>query len=105
MNMNTRYTQRVAKTFALGVAVAVAGSMLLLCGCTSGQRADLAAFGHRHRIEMYSGGTKVREWVSVGYVESADDRCHFRDEKTGLRIMVSGDVIITTLRDEHEGNK
>lgn len=66
---------------------------------TVAKRADIAALGNRHKVEMYSGGVKVREWISTGYVEnsSGSDGYFFRDEESGRRVTVSGDVVITTL--------
>ncbi len=70
-----------------------------LTGCTDGQRKDIAALGNQHRVEMYSGGTKVREWTSTGYVESSSksDGYFFTDAKTHKLIKISGDIVITML--------
>ena len=72
---------------------------LIISGCTSGQRADFGALGNEHMVEMYSGGIKVCEWTSTGYVESSpnSDGYFFRDKETKMNIKVSGDVVITTL--------
>jgi hypothetical protein len=97
--MKTGQIQNTVKTLTMVGAVVAVASMLLFCGCTSGQRADFAALGNRHKVEMYSGGIKVREWISPGYVESesTSDGYYFRDEDSGQRVTVSGDVVITTL--------
>lgn len=71
----------------------------VLASCTSADRAKLGGYGSEFRIEMYSGGVKVREWVSAGKVESESnsDGYYFKDKESGKLIEVSGDVVITKL--------
>jgi len=78
------------------IAVLVVG--ILMAGC-SGDVASLGAIGNEHKIEMYSGGVKVREWTSTGKVQSEvdSDGYYFRDKETRMYTTVSGDVVITAL--------
>ena len=70
-----------------------------LFSCTDAKQAKLGSLGKKHKIEMYSGGQKVKEWISTGKVcsESSSDGYYFFDSKTGKLIEVSGDVVITRL--------
>ena len=70
-----------------------------MTSCTDANQAKLGSYGKSHKIEMYSGGKKVREWISTGKVssESNSDGYYFFDRKTGKLIEVSGDVVITRL--------
>ena len=97
--MKTGRTQRTVKTVAMGGTVVAVASMLLFCGCTSATRQKIASFGEPHKIEMYSGGVKVCEWESTGYVRSEEnsDGYFFTDRKTGKLVKVIGDVVITVL--------
>ena len=74
---------------------------LLLTGCTDASRAKIGGYGDEHRVELYSGGEKVREWVSSGKVKSEDssDGYYFNDKATGMLIEVCGDVVITRITD------
>lgn len=67
--------------------------------CTDASRAKLGGYGDKFKVEMYSGGQKVREWISSGKVLSEDgsDGYYFNDSETGTLIEVSGDVVITKL--------
>jgi len=97
--MKTRQTQKTVKKVAVAGAVVAVSSMLLFCGCTSATRQKIASLGEPHKIEMYSGGVKVREWESTGYVRSEEnsDGYFFTDRKTGKLVKVIGDVVITVL--------
>lgn len=54
--------------------------------------------GPEHKIEFYSGGVKVREWVSYGGVYSLySPRFKFEEKSSRKTIEVVGDVIITEL--------
>jgi len=70
---------------------------LFTISCTDAERAKLGGFGDKFKVEMYSGGQKVREWTSSGKVLSEDgsDGYYFNDSETGKLIEVSGDVVIT----------
>lgn len=87
------------KMMKLMGVLAVSSICLLDSGCTDAVIKDFQSFGNYHRVEMYSGGHKVREWISTGYVESSTDSdgYYFMDSETKLLIKVSGDVVITTL--------
>ncbi|RLB65910.1 MAG: hypothetical protein DRH08_07340 [Deltaproteobacteria bacterium] len=70
-----------------------------LAGCTDARRAKAGGYGDQHKVELYSGGMKVREWTSSGKVlsEEASDGYFFSDAETGALVEVSGDVVITRL--------
>lgn len=75
------------------------GIPVIKYGFMSSGRAKLSGLGSDHKVEMYSGGKLVREWVSDGKVinESNSDGYFFEDKETGKLIEVSGDVVITRL--------
>ena len=70
-----------------------------LASCTDAERAKFGGYGDKFKVEMYSGGQKVREWTSSGKVLSEDgsDGYYFNDADTGKLIEVAGDVVITKL--------
>ena len=72
---------------------------LLLMSCTDAEKAKIGGYGDEHTVELYSGGQKVRSWVSSGKVnsEASSDGYYFSDKETGLLIEVSGDVVITRI--------
>jgi len=67
--------------------------------CTDAERSKIGGYGDKFKVEMYSGGQKVREWTSSGKVlsENGSDGYYFNDNETGKLIEVSGDVVITKL--------
>lgn len=71
--------------------------VVVLSGCTDSTKEKLLNYGNEFKVEMYSGGKLVREWVSTGKVnsESGSDGYYFKDKKTGKLVEVSGDVVIT----------
>jgi hypothetical protein len=73
--------------------------LISLIGCTDAGRAKFGGYGDKFKVEMYSGGQKVREWTSTGKVlsEEGSDGYYFNDSETGKLIEVSGDVVITKL--------
>jgi hypothetical protein len=73
--------------------------LISLIGCTDAGRAKIGGYGDKFKVEMYSGGQKVREWTSTGKVlsEEGSDGYYFNDSETGKLIEVSGDVVITKL--------
>lgn len=83
----------------LAGVLAVSSMCWLGSGCTDATRNKLKAFGEPHRVEMYSGGQKVREWISTGYVRSEKDSdgYFFTDRDSGELVKVIGDCVITTL--------
>lgn len=74
-------------------------AVTMLIGCTDAERSKLGGYGDKFKVEMYSGGQKVREWTSSGKVisEEGSDGYYFNDSETGKLIEVSGDVVITKL--------
>ena len=80
---------------------------LAVIGCTDAQRAKIGGYGSPHHVELYSGGQKVREWVSSGKVDSEQesDGYYFNDMSTGKLIEVSGDVVITKLKNQAEAEE
>jgi len=77
----------------------LAASCLLLSSCTDAERARMGGFGTKFKVEMYSGGSKVREWTSTGKVlsEKGSDGYFFNDQQSGKLVEISGDVVITPL--------
>ena len=74
-------------------------SASILTSCTDAFRSKLGGYGDEFKVEMYSGGQKVREWTSSGKVlsEQGSDGYYFNDKDSGKLIEVSGDVVITKL--------
>ena len=71
----------------------------LFVSCTSAQRSKITGYGGNFKVEMYSGGQKVRELTSSGKVlsEEASDGYYFTESETGKLIEVAGDLVITKL--------
>lgn len=71
--------------------------LTLSMSCTDAGRAKIGGYGDKFKIEMYSGGQKVREWTSSGKVlsEEHSDGYYFNDTVTGKLTEISGDVVIT----------
>lgn len=74
-------------------------SASILPSCTDAARSKIGGYGDEFKVEMYSGGQKVREWTSSGKVlsEQGSDGYYFNDKDSGKLIEVSGDVVITKL--------
>jgi hypothetical protein len=72
---------------------------LIMTSCTDAQRARVTGYGAHYKVEMYSGGKMVREWISSGKVHSEEgsDGYYFNDKVSGQLIEVTGDVVITQL--------
>ena len=68
--------------------------------CTDAGWDNFATLGDPHKVELYSGGVKVREWRSTGKVqtEGQSDGYIFRDAETGDFVRVTGDCVVTALR-------
>ena len=68
----------------------------ILIGCTDATRASITSYGSNHKVTMYNGGVKVREWISTGRVNSIQnsDGWEFMCKETGELVRVGGDVII-----------
>lgn len=81
------------------ITAILAASCLLLSSCTDADRAKMGGLGNKFKVEMYSGGVKVREWISTGKVhsETQSDGYYFNDQKTGSLVEVSGDIVITPI--------
>ena len=81
------------------VILIVAISVSLL-SCTDAGREKLKSLGNKQRVQLYSGGELVREWISTGKVayESESDGYYFKDSECSCIVEVSGDVVITTLK-------
>ena len=65
--------------------------------CSGADSAKFFSNASKHKIQLYSGGVMVREWVSTGRVqnEKNSDGYYFKDLTTGKLVCVSGDVVIT----------
>ena len=81
------------KLFAIIVSAAA------LLSCTDATRSKIGGYGDEHKVELYSGGVKVGEWISSGKVKSegGSDGYYFSDKVTGKLMKVSGSVVITRL--------
>ncbi len=75
---------------------AIVGLLLLACGCTNAERAQLGGFGKDFKVSVYSGGEKVKEWTSSGKVltEKDTDGWYFSDKSSGKLVRVSGTVVV-----------
>jgi hypothetical protein len=71
----------------------IAMAAIMLSSCTD-------ALSEPHTVEMYSGGTLVRQWTSTGKVlpSQQSDEYYFRDSECHCNVEVSGDVVITRLK-------
>jgi hypothetical protein len=71
--------------------------MLFAFGCSDAATSSWSALGCKHKVELYSGGQKVREWTSTGKVnnESESDGYYFCDVETKKLVRVSGTLVIT----------
>lgn len=74
-------------------------SVLFLTSCTDAELSKGGGLNNKHRVELYSGGVKIREWVSTGKVLNSEtsDGYYFRDDSTKVNIEISGDIIITRI--------
>lgn len=74
---------------------------MLACtiGCSNAERAQFGGMGSNFRVTLYSGGEVVKEWESIGKVqtESQSDGWFFMDAKTNKLVRVSGDVAVEQL--------
>ena len=88
--------QAIFYTLTVIVLLSFMASMI---SCTDATRASLASYGNEHRVTMFNGGVKVREWTSTGKVTSIDnsDGWQFKDKATKKLVRVGGDVIIEVL--------
>jgi hypothetical protein len=73
---------------------------MMLSSCTDAEISQFGALSEPHTVEMYSGGTLVRQWTSTGKVLPAiqSDGYYFRDSECQCNVEVSGDVVITRLK-------
>jgi len=71
-------------------------TMLVLCGCTSAERAQFGGYGSNYTITVYSGGEAVRTFTSSGKVltEQESDGWYFSNAENGKLVRVSGTVVI-----------
>ena len=69
--------------------------------CTDATKSQIGGLNSEHLIEMYSGGKKVKEWVSTGKVKSSSssDGYYFRDKECKCNVEVSGDIVITRIKE------
>jgi hypothetical protein len=85
------------KKLALGIMCTVA--ICMCCGFGAAGMSKFGSIGRSHKIEMYSGGVKVREWISDGRVENEEssDGFYFCEKSSGVLVRVSGDIVITQM--------
>lgn len=69
---------------------------LVFAGCTKAERSQVMGFGKDYKISVYSGGEKVREFVSSGKVltEEKSDGWYFTNKESGKLVRISGTVIV-----------
>lgn len=81
------------------IIISAAFLAFLVFPWTDASRAKITGYGGEYKVEMYSGGQKVREWTASGKVisEQGSDGYYFNDKATGKLIEVAGDVVITQL--------
>jgi hypothetical protein len=75
-------------------------SLLVLAGCTDGDRAQLEAYGSKFKVTLYSAsGTVIQSWTSSGKVhaEQNSDGWYFMRNDNGKLERVSGTVTIDQL--------
>lgn len=79
--------------------LAMAFVLLASIGCTDAWQSQISSYGSKHRIELWSGGTKVQEWTSTGKVVSEEnsDGYYFCDSETNKLVRVTGDLVITPI--------
>lgn len=83
------------KTYWICCAAFVA-SMFILSGCTDARRSAYYALGSSTKVECYSGGQKVFEDESTGYVESAKNGLQYRSKTTNKHVRLYMDCIIVS---------
>ena len=93
------------KTYVkIGIVCALIIMVILfaIIGCTSAGVNKIKAYGEEHKVKQYSGGVKVGEWTSTGYVrnEESSDGYFFTDKDTGDLVRVTGTLQITTNLDD-----
>lgn len=82
------------------ITTILAATCILLSSCSDAERARIGGLGSKFKVEMYSGGVKVREWISTGKVvsEHNSDGYYFNDQESGKLIEISGDVVISPIK-------
>lgn len=73
---------------------------VLSIGCTDAERGGWGSLGAKHRVELYSGGEKVREWITTGQPQNEEhsDGYYFVDIESGELVRVTGDLVVTQLK-------
>ena len=76
--------------------VVICASCLLFTGCTKAEYSQLTGFGKDYNISVYSGGQKIKEFISSGKVltEKESDGWFFMNKETGKLVRISGTVIV-----------
>ena len=89
--------KEIESILSIIAVISIMACISFCIGCTSATRQKIASFGEQHTVEMYSGGIKVREWTSTGYVrsEESSDGYFFTDKETGKLVKVIGDIVIS----------
>ena len=72
---------------------------LFLASCSDATSARYDSLGKKHKIMLYSGGVKVKEWTSTGSPRSVadEDGWRFVDSETKRLVYITGDIIIETV--------
>lgn len=93
------------RKFFIGVvAVGILGGVLylgyLFIG-TDAWKARTFNYCTRNKVEMYSGGKKIGTWHTTGKIQSEEhsDGYYFKSEETEGLITVTGDIIVTALKE------
>ncbi len=68
-----------------------------LASCTDSAQEKLFSYGTEFKVEMFSGGKLVKQWISTGKVlsEKGSNGYYFKDKSTGHLVEVDGDIVIT----------
>lgn len=81
--------------------LAIVAIAAIISGCTDAEFSKFTALGNGASIKCYSGDTLIYDGVSTGKVlsEEGSDGYFFRDSKDDMLKEVSGNCVITYLRD------
>ncbi len=68
---------------------------------TDAWKARVFNYCTRNRVELYSGGKCVGTWHTTGKIQNEDysDGYYFKSEETDGLVTVSGNVVVTALKE------
>lgn len=84
---------------AFTCCVLLVGGLCLSSCDFSTQMAEFDAIGNDHKVELYSGGQLIKEYMSKGKPKSPtnSDGYLFMNKETGNLVEVSGTVVMESL--------